>query len=186
MKLSNMMYVSMITAFICVLGLIPAIPLPFTPVPIVIQSVGIILAGAILGPRLGMLSVGIFLLLVAIGVPVLSGGRGGLAPFVGPSAGYLFAYPFAAFLIGWMANRFKNNLTVWKLFIVNFIGGGLFLYLCGAPVTALVLNLPIEVIAPTVLTYFPGDLMKAFVAAVIAVRLRKSTLIKRAYSEKTA
>ena len=78
------------TAIICILGLVPGVPLPFMPVPIVLQNIGIFLAGIILGRKMGALSVIVFLLLVATGLPVLSGGRGGIGVFVGPSAGFYF------------------------------------------------------------------------------------------------
>ena len=97
MKTKDIVIIAMFTAFISVLAFIPPIPLPFMPVPIVLQNIGIILAGCLLGYKRGTLSVMIFLLLVATGLPLLSGGRGGLGVFFGPSAGYLFGYPVVAF-----------------------------------------------------------------------------------------
>ena len=87
------------TAVICILGLVPGIPLPFMPVPIVLQNIGIFLAGVILGRKYGALSVIIFLLLAATGLPLLSGGRGGIGVFAGPSAGFLFLYPVVAHIL---------------------------------------------------------------------------------------
>jgi biotin transport system substrate-specific component len=84
-----MVYVAMFTAVMCVLGFLPPIPLPFSPVPITAQTLGVMLAGSILGARLGGLSLVVFLLVVAVGAPVLSGGRGGFSVLLGPSAGYL-------------------------------------------------------------------------------------------------
>ena len=74
---------------IAAMGLVPALSLPGFNVPITIQSMGVMLAGSILGRWRGAAAVTIFLLLVALGLPLLSGGRGGLAVFFGPSVGFL-------------------------------------------------------------------------------------------------
>ena len=78
MTTKHLVYTALMTAIICILGLVPSVPLPFMPVPIVLQNIGIFLAGIILGRKLGTTSVIVFLL-VATGLPVLSGGRGELA-----------------------------------------------------------------------------------------------------------
>ncbi|WP_026679288.1 biotin transporter BioY [Fictibacillus gelatini] len=173
MKLRDMMFIALFAALMCVLSFIPPIPLPFTPVPITLQTIGVMLSGAVLGARLGALSQVLFLLIVAVGAPVLAGGRGGISVFVGPSAGYLFGFPIAALLIGLMA-RTGKNLAVWKLFIINFLGGALFLYLCGVPVTAFVADIGLKAAAISAITYLPGDLAKAIIAAYLSAKIRKS------------
>ena len=75
MTTKHLVYTALMTAIICILGIVPSVPLPFMPVPIVLQNIGIFLAGIILGRKLGTTSVIVFLLLVATGLPVLSGGR---------------------------------------------------------------------------------------------------------------
>ena len=96
MKIRELMYVTMFAAIMGVLGLLPPIMLAFTPVPITLQSLGVMLSGSVLGARLGpkyaALSQLVFMLLVAIGLPLLSGGRGGIGVFFGPSGGYLLGY----------------------------------------------------------------------------------------------
>ena len=82
--------------------------LTFTPVPITLQTIGVLLAGGILGARLGAISQIVFLLLVATGLPLLSGGRGGIGVFVGPSAGYLLSYPLTHFALGTFNPVSKN------------------------------------------------------------------------------
>lgn len=83
MSTKNLVFTALMTAIICILGLVPGVPLPFMPVPIVLQNIGIFLAGIILGRKMGALTVIVFLLLAATGLPVLSGGRGGIGVFVG-------------------------------------------------------------------------------------------------------
>ena len=87
------------------LGLIPPIYLPITPTPITAQSLVIILAGAILGGRRGFASQALLLGLVALGLPLLAGGRGGIGVFFGVTWGFLLGYPVVAGLVGWLTYR---------------------------------------------------------------------------------
>ena len=74
---------------VAALGLVPAFTPPGFAVPITAQSLGVMLAGSILGARRGALSLVLLLVLVAVGLPLLAGGRGGLGVFAGPSVGFL-------------------------------------------------------------------------------------------------
>ena len=78
MSTKYLVYTALMTAIIAVLGFVPAIPLPIMPVPIVLQNIGIFLAAILLGRKYGTLSVVVLLLLVVAGLPLLSGGRGGI------------------------------------------------------------------------------------------------------------
>ena len=82
------------------LGLPGAIAVLGGAVPITLQTLGVMLVGSLLGARKGALSLLLFLVLVAIGLPLLAGGRGGLGVFAGPSVGCLVAWPIAAWVIG--------------------------------------------------------------------------------------
>ena len=84
-----------------------AIPLPWTPVPVTGQTFGVMLIAVLLGSRRAALAVVLYLLEGAAGLPVFQPyGAPGIARFMGPTAGYLWAYPFAAFLTGWLVERF--------------------------------------------------------------------------------
>jgi len=82
-----------------------SIPLPWTPVPLTGQTFGVLLTGIVLGRKRGTAAMVLYLAEGAAGLPVFSGGSFGVASFLGPTAGYLFAYPVAAFLVGWLAER---------------------------------------------------------------------------------
>jgi biotin transport system substrate-specific component len=82
-----------------------AVPLPFTPVPLTGQTFAVLLTGALLGPRLGALAMLAYLAEGAAGLPFFRGGAGGPAHFAGPTAGYLFAFPAAAYVTGLLAER---------------------------------------------------------------------------------
>lgn len=99
------MFMSLFAAIVGVLAIFPPIPVPFIPVPIVVQTLGIMLAGGILGAKRGGLSVLLFVFLVAVGVPLLTGGRGGLGVLIGPTGGYIISWPIAAWIIGYLTEK---------------------------------------------------------------------------------
>ena len=98
MTTRDLVLAALFAAIIVALGLLPPITLGFIPVPITAQSLGVMLAGVVLGSKRGTVAVLLVLLLAAIGLPVLSGGRGGLAVFAAPTTGYLIGWVFAAFV----------------------------------------------------------------------------------------
>jgi biotin transport system substrate-specific component len=133
------------------------------------------LAGAVLGARRGFLSQLLFLVLVAIGLPLLASGTGGLAPFVGPSAGYLFSWPIAAFVVGLLTERFWARYNLAWAILANVVGGIVVIYAIGVPVLAAVANLsPKAAIVSGALPFLIGDGIKAVLAAAIAVQVRRS------------
>jgi biotin transport system substrate-specific component len=153
---------------IAAMGLIPALALPGLNVPITIQSMGVMLAGSILGRWRGAAAVTIFLLLVALGLPLLSGGRGGLAVFFGPSVGFLLGFPVAAFVIGWLSERLSTPRSLSRCIAVNVLGGIVVLYAFGAVGVALVTKVSLAAAVVANWVFLPGDLIKAVAAAVIA------------------
>lgn len=90
MRIKELVYAALFAALIAVLGLIPPVSLGIIPVPVTAQTLGVMLAGCFLGWRTGALSLIIFLILITLGLPVLPGGRGGLAILVGPTGGVRF------------------------------------------------------------------------------------------------
>lgn len=90
------------------LGAWVEIPLPFTPVPITLQTVFVILAGATLGTKRGALSQLVYLLYGLCGLPVFAGGASSLVQLLGPTGGYLLSFPVAAFVTGLLVSREKG------------------------------------------------------------------------------
>ncbi|GEN45715.1 biotin biosynthesis protein BioY [Alkalibacillus haloalkaliphilus] len=173
-KLVHLIYVSMFAAIMGVLGLLPPIPLGFSPVPITLQTLGVMLAGSILGARLGpkyaALSQVLFLLIVATGMPLLSGGRGGIGVFLTPSAGFLISWIASAYVIGYLCQRLKT-VVVWKMLLINLVGGVFVVYLIGVPVQAMMMEIPVTQAAIYSLSFLPGDVLKVVGASFIAVKL---------------
>lgn len=81
------------------------VPLPGTPVPLTGQTFAVLLTGALLGPRLGALAMLAYLAEGAAGLPFFRAGAGGVGHLAGPTAGYLFAFPVAAYVTGYFAER---------------------------------------------------------------------------------
>ncbi|ARJ50438.1 biotin transporter BioY [Staphylococcus lutrae] len=179
MNTKFLVYTALMSAVIAIMGFIPAIPLPFMPVPIVIQNAGIFLAGLLLGRRYGTLSVIVFLLVVLVGAPLLSGGRGGYAVFVGPSAGFLLMYPIVAFLIGWMRDKYFETLDFKRTFAILLVFGVVLLDLVGAIVMGFVTHIPVSKALYFSLTFLPGDIIKAVLASLIAMALFRNPIISR-------
>jgi biotin transport system substrate-specific component len=172
-KTKDLAYIALFAAITAVLGLVPAISVG--PVPITAQTLGVMLAGAVLGARRGFLSQLLFLVLVAIGLPLLASGAGGLAVFAGPTAGYLISWPIAAFVVGWLTERFWSRYNVAWGVLANVVGGILVIYAIGVPVLAVVANLsPGAAIVSGALPFLVGDAIKAVLAAAIAVQVRRS------------
>src|SRR5215210_5153371 len=91
-----------------------AVPIPGTPVPITLQPLVVVLAGMWLGPLAGAASMVLYLCVGATGLPVFAPfGAPGIARFLGPTGGYLFAYPVAAFVAGTLARRMPSFLGRW-------------------------------------------------------------------------
>jgi biotin transport system substrate-specific component len=167
--------VSTFAALIAVLGLPGAIAIPGNPVPITLQTMGVMLAGSVLGARRGALAVLTFLALVAAGLPLLSGGRGGLGVFVGPSAGYLVGFVVGAFVIGWLVQRRLPRYPLWWGGLANVVGGIVVVYAIGIPVTALVTGTSgLVATAAAAVAFLPGDVLKVVLATAVAAAVHRA------------
>jgi biotin transport system substrate-specific component len=109
-----------------------AIPLPFTPVPITGQTLGVLLVGAALGSQLGFMALLAYLLEGAMGLPVFAGGTGGLAKILGPTGGFLLAFPLAAGLVGLLVERLGLDRSFLGTLLAMLLGNAL-IYLLGLP-----------------------------------------------------
>jgi biotin transport system substrate-specific component len=177
----NLTHIALFAALIAVLGLVPQISLA-SGVPITAQSLGIMLCGTVLGARRGALAVLLFLALVAAGLPLLSGGRGGLGVFAGPSVGYLVGFPFAAFVTGWLMER--TTLPVGLAATAAAVIGGIgVLYLFGITGLSIMLGKTLPEAAFLGMAYLPGDILKAVLAGLVTrglARMRPASLLSRA------
>lgn len=175
--------VALFAAVIVALGLVPSVPLAFG-VPITLQSLGVMLAGLLLGPKRGAAAVLVVIALVALGLPVLAGGRGGFGVFAGPTAGFLFGWVAAAFLAGGLAVRLdgpgrSTTARIAGLTIAAIAGGVVVLYACGIAWLAFVTKLGLSKAFFGSLAFIPGDILKAVVAALVTLKVRDAYPLAR-------
>jgi biotin transport system substrate-specific component len=108
--LTNVLLVIGATAVIALAAQI-AVPVPFTPVPLTLQPLAVLLVGAVLGSVRGAAAATLYLMEGMSGLPVFSQGHGGALWLLGPTAGYLWSYPAAAFIAGWLAEH-RGTATI--------------------------------------------------------------------------
>ena len=165
--------IAIFAALIAALGL-PG-PLNIGPVPITLQSLGVMFAGAILGARKGSLAVLLFLVLTAVGLPLLAGARGGIGVFtVSPAAGYLYGWLLGAFITGYLTYRLLPKYPFWLALGATILGGIVAVYLVGIPVMALNLGLPLWTALGLNLAFIPGDLIKVVITVLVARQVHKA------------
>ena len=174
MNTKDIVYVALFAALTAALGLFPPLTIPAIGVPITAQSMGVMLAGALAGSKRGGLALVLFVLLVAIGMPLLSGGRGGFGVLLGPSGGFILSWPIAAFLIGWLLERHKGQLPIVVSMTYIAIGGVAVVYLIGIPWLAFAAELTLSQAIAGAAGFIPGDLVKVVFAALIARGVRKA------------
>jgi len=162
--------IAVFAALIIVLGTV-VVPLP-GGVPITAQTLGVMLAGLVLGPRVAPLSILVVLALAALGLPVLAGGRGGIGVFVGPTAGYMLGWIAGVVVIGLLLRT--GRPTWWRVALSALVGGVLVVYAFGIPVQAVVTGVPLDLTVLSALAFLPGDLIKVAAATLIVVALRRA------------
>lgn len=166
--------IALFAALIAALGFV-AVPVAGLAVPIVLQNLGVFLAGAVLGARRGTLTIVTFLALVAAGLPLLSGGRGGIGVFMTPSLGYLLGWVVGAFVIGFITDRFRAGTRYFpKVLTAILLGGVLVIDLLGALVSPLFTGLDLGVTLIGSAVFLPGDILKAVLAALVAAAVHRA------------
>lgn len=147
------------------LGAFVRIPLPFTPVPLTLQTFFVLLSGALLGRKYGALSQAAYLGLGTAGIGVFTGGAG-LAYLLGPTGGYIAGFVLASFLTGWMI-RSKETAGSARIFASMLSGAAVILVSGAAWLVALLHISPARAFAVGILPFLPGDLIKLSLAALV-------------------
>jgi biotin transport system substrate-specific component len=149
----------MLTTF----GAYVRLPLPFTPVPITLQTLFVMLSGIFLGANLAGISLLSYLMLGYLGMPLFAGAASGSAVLIGPTGGYFIGFILCGYTVGHLI-RLRDN-TGWVIFILSC--GSLVILIMGTAWLSLIMNLSLKRAALLgFLPFLPGDLLK-----VLAVTL---------------
>ena len=144
--------------------------LPFTPVPITMQTLVLMLTGAALGSKRGALTMLLYLAEGAAGLPFFAQG-GGMIHLVGPTAGYLWSYPVAAFVVGWLCEKgldrsfFTSILAMLPSTLIIYAAGVSWLAIVGIPTPHGLDHSLYTAFLGGMLPFIPGDLIKLAIAA---------------------
>ncbi len=168
----DMLSVSLFSALTTV-GSFISVPLPFSPVPITLQTMFTYMAGALLGGGLGALSQLIYVLIGICGLPIFAGGKTGPSVLIGPTGGYLIGFISGAFVIGKMSKAKKNRSLPWLL--ACMIVGTSIIYASGILQLMNWMNIGFEkAIMIGVAPFIAGDLLKMLMAAYATDRIRRT------------
>lgn len=170
----DMAQIAVFAALIAALGLAGSITVGVSGVPITLQTLGVILTGAVLGARKGVAAVAVFIALTLIGLPLLSGGRTGLTALAGPSAGYLVGWIPGVLVIGFLTARILPKYPVVLGLLINAFGGIVVIYVFGVIGLLLRTDLSITASITSTFAYIPGDLVKVVIATVVAKSVHRA------------
>ncbi len=166
-RLRRMVYAALMAALTAV-GAYIAIPIG--PVPIVLQNLFVMLAGLLLGGRWGAISIGVYLVAGAVGLPVFAGGTGGIGKFVGPTGGYLLGFFAAAYLVGVISQWGRGSVLIDVLAMVT---GTAVIYAFGVPWLKVITGMSLsKAVTIGMLPFLIGDGIKIAAAIPIARTLR--------------
>lgn len=149
-----------------------AIPIPLSPAPITLQVLFVFLAGLLLGPVWGPVSILLYLTAGAIGIPVFAGWEAGIGILFGQTGGYLWSYPIAALLIGLIVHRGTDlrdpaDVPI-PVVVVSLVAATIVIYAMGVGYMAWLLDLELwEAITLGALPFIPGEILK--IAAAVAI-----------------
>ncbi|MBS9335903.1 biotin transporter BioY [Fructobacillus papyrifericola] len=163
-------------ALLIVFAMVPGMTLGFLPVPVVVQNLGVMLITLILGARRGSLVMAVFIIMIALGLPVLTGGHGGLAILVGPTAGYIWAWLFQpavfAFLSKfWPKKEGQIRPGVFQSFVLIFMIDLVLVYGMGVAWLSWTAHLDFFKTYLANMIFVPGDLVKVALATIVVKAL---------------
>lgn len=173
MKTQGITYIGIMLAVLIILGYVPPIAIGIIPVPLIVQNMGVFLTGLLLGQKKGTITVLLLLMMVSVGLPVLSGGSGGIAVFYGPTGGYVLGYLIAVNVIGYGRDRLFRKVGFVRLLLLTIFGGGLVIELCGSIGLHWNTGISFKTAVLANLVFIPGDLIKAIISVVVMMRIPK-------------
>ncbi len=151
------------------------VPLPFTPVPLTLQNFGVMMVGLMLGPRRGFAALALYLAERASGLPVFNPtGPGGLAQLLGPTGGFLLAYPFVASLAGFI---FQSSKRAFARAAVAGVIAEIVLFASGIGWLGMLTHSFDQAIRFGLYWFIFAEVIKVMFAASIAARFRRGSKV---------
>ena len=155
---------ALVLLFSAFVGLTAQVEIPLWPVPLTLQTLGVLFTGAVLGSRRGALALVLYLAEGAAGLPIFAGGASGVAHLLGPTGGYLAGFVVAAGVVGWLAERGWDRRLVWTA--LAMLAGNVIIYALGVAWLAVYLGDLQTAVVKGALIFVPGDLIKIVVAVL--------------------
>jgi biotin transport system substrate-specific component len=172
--LRDLSRIAIFAAIIAALSIPGEIPLA-TGVPITLQTLGVMLAGVVLGGYRGALAVLVFEILALAGLPILADHTGGIANFTtSPAAGFLIAWIPGAFVVGLIARSANGKPSVIRTILGSIVGGIVVIYAIGIPVMAQILGVDLVTATGYASIYLIGDSIKVALTAIIVYALYRA------------
>ncbi|WJW79562.1 biotin transporter BioY [Bartonella sp. TP] len=172
MRVKDITAVALFVALIAAMGKVP--PLVFGPVPITAQTLAVMLTGAILQPKYSLITMLVFLIIVAFGIPLMASGQGGLTVFTNQATGYVLGWVPGALCISMLYKYSGTRLTPLRELTSLAIGGIFVIHLCGIAWFVHYLEMPLTKAFILDSVYLPGDIIKIIIAYLTASNLRKA------------
>lgn len=173
---TDLALIAVFAALIAALALVPGIPIG--PVPITLQTLGVALAGLVLGPWRGAAATLLYLVVGLAGLPVFAGGAAGLGVLAKPSVGYLLSFPIASLVAGlcaqWLAANRTGRGRYLSLLASGLVASVVVIHPSGIAGLMQVLHLSFPAALAIDLPFWPGDLVKNLAAAGIAVAVHQA------------
>ncbi|HJC29314.1 MAG TPA: biotin transporter BioY [Candidatus Dietzia intestinipullorum] len=165
--------VAVFAALIVVLGLPGQLSIGSAGVPITLQTLGVMLAGSLLGWRKGLFSV-LAVIVIGLALPVLAGGRTTLTSLASPTAGFLVGWIPAVIVLGLLTALIMPRYRLLPGLVINIVGGIVVIYMFGILGMLLRTDLTLGAAAAANGVFLPGDLFKAVVTAIVATQVHKA------------
>jgi biotin transport system substrate-specific component len=160
-----MVYASLLAALT---GASAVFAFPIGPVPITLQVLFVLLSGGLLGPKWGPVSMGLYLLLGLVGLPVFAGGTSGIGHLLGPTGGYMVGFVLSSFVVGLMMTRTRSLPWVLLAMVVALMT----IYGLGICWLSLAARMPLSrALAVGLLPFLPADALKVVIAALVVSRM---------------
>lgn len=167
MKIKDLTTIAIFVALFALFGPL-SIPTPWL-VPITLQTLILMIICSILNRKQAVIVTIVYIVLIAIGLPIAASFKGGLEVIVGPTGGFLVSFPMVALVI----STFLNKNKLWSYLLLNTIGGILTVYLIGIPWLAHSLDMTIMTASTIMIPFLIGDFLKVVVASFVSFRMNK-------------